>query len=289
MAEGSNNIMDRLRDRSAETVTYVRSQIAQRGAMVIFVSLALLIIALLVTFLVLRLRTVSTSGTLVVAAPIKLYNMTSQVRVEGADLPATLNGQEFSISFWLYLVDFVPTTDGPQLILMRGGDLAAATPIIALDGNSNRMRFAVRTTQSTAATPTTVFNASSKYVTAEIDYFPLQRWTHVVMVVRDDKLDVYMNNSLYTVANVTDITTTGTGEQRPLFVNVSGPMFVGAYGTDGMREPRAFLAQLKFFNYAVTPKQVASVYASGPTSSSLLSKLGLSGYGLRSPIYRVEA
>jgi hypothetical protein len=131
---------------------------------------------------------------------------------------------------------------------------------------------------------------TSKYVTARIDYFPMQRWVHVVGTVKDDSLSIYMNNSMYTVANVSDImNATDSNPLRPIFAATTGSISVGNSGVESMNELKGFVAQFKFFNYALTTKDINSIYKVGPSSSTFLSRLGISGYGLRSPLYKVSA
>ncbi|PNH08594.1 hypothetical protein TSOC_004826 [Tetrabaena socialis] len=232
-------------------------------------------------------------------SPMKLYDMNKQVRIEKDKIPPTVNGQEFSASFWLYLVEFQPTRDGPQLIFMRGADtttVGTANPIVALDGQTNRLYISARTSTSLIATPANFYLPASNYLTATIDYFPLQRWVNVAMVIKDDAMNVYLNGSLYTVANVSDLVASSSSSSssalslrdRPIFAACTGNLVVGPKGVDKVRDPRAYLAQFRFYNYALTQKDINGVYAAGPSATSLLARLGLAGYGMRTPIYRIE-
>lgn len=288
----SKNIFSTIQNKGSETFQRLRGQVMERGSTAIFVILALITIAILIAFLVMKLKAVNTNGIVIVNDPLKLYNMTGQARVDASAIPPTVNGQEFSFSFWLYLVDFQPTHDKPQLIMMRSNDstsLATANPIVALDGRTNRLYISIRTNAS-AATQTTSANFHhqdvSHYLTATVKYFPLQRWVHVVGVVKDESLSVYLNAALYTVANIADLTNVSA---RPIFAASAGSVVVGPAGVQDVREPRAYITQCRFFNYAVMPNSILATYTAGPTSTSFLSKLGLAGYGLRSPIYRIDA
>jgi hypothetical protein len=261
--------------------------------MSIFVILALICIAVLVAFLVMKLKGSNTNGVIVVGEPIKLYNMTQQAILDQSNLPPTINGQQYSFSFWLYLIDFVPTGDGPQMVFMRSNannSVASASAIAAFDGKTNRLNFAIRTNLSTGdfdPNEDFVTDNGRNYIVASIDYFPMQRWVHVVGIVNDNMFSIYMNNTLYTVANVSDKATDSEG--RPVFAASLGSIVVGSNGVPSMRESRSFITQFKFYNFGVTPGQVSAVYSSGPSSSSFFAKIGLSGYGLRSPIYKMDA
>jgi hypothetical protein len=284
-------IFNRVKTQSVQTFRNIRDNMVQRGSVVVFVILALISIAVLIAFLVMKLKSVSTNGAVIVKDPLKIYGMGSQFRVDQADIPPTVNGQEFAFSMWVYLVDFQPTMDGPQLVFQRSLDpttVATANPIVAFDGTTNRLFVSVRTNASNTVTPTTFMRPQGRYLTASIDYFPLQRWVHVVGAVKDDSLSLYMNASLYTVVNVADLMTSANLATRPVFSACTGGIVVGASGVAGVREARAYVTQFKFFNFALTPKDIDAIYKAGPNSGSLFAKLGLVGYGLRSPIYKIE-
>lgn len=311
-----NSVFNKLKGAGAATLNRLRDNVLKKGSIAIFVILALLTISVLIAFLVIKLRSVNTSGTLIVGDPLKLYGMTAQVSVDQTKIPSTVNGQEFSFSFWLYFVDYIPTPGRPQLIFMRSVDTGVpgnSNPIVAMDSDTNTLYVAMRTNQSASNVDSVnIFNPDiSKYLVSKIDYFPLQRWVHVVAVVKDDNISLYLNTSLYTVSNVNELlfsnsitgNTSITGgsssssssnnasssnKTRPVFSPCTGSMVIGPAGVASTREPRAFIAQLKFFNYAVTPKDIKSIYANGPSSASILAKLGLTGYGIRNPIYRVD-
>lgn len=286
-ADGS--VFNVIGGKSKETLRRFRNQIAEKGSAAIFVILALITIAVLIAFLIMKMKAVNTNGALIVGDTLKLYNMTSQARVDQGGIPPTVNGQEYSFSLWLYLADFQPTQDYPQLIFMRGTDstsVGTANPIVALDGYTNRLYVSVRTNASKTVTSTNFFKQDqSNYLTASIDYFPLQRWVNLIIIVKDDTLSLYFNGALYTVASVTDIM---KGASRPVFSACTGAVVVGPSGVSEVREPRGYIAQFRFFNYALTSREINSIYGSGPNSTSIFSRLGIAGYGLRSPVYRVE-
>ena len=288
------SVFNKLKLNGAATVSKLKDSIAKKGSIAIFVILALLTIAVLIAFLVIKLKSVNTTGTLIVGDAMKLYGMSSQIRVDQSKIPPTVNGQEFSFSFWQYLIDFVPTADGPQLIFMRSSDgtsIETANPIVAMDGSTNTLYVSIRTGAASPALPNTFMLPNSKYLTSRIDYFPLQRWVNVIALVKDDNLSLYLNSSMYTVANVNELVDSNINPRpaRPVFAPCKGNVYIGPSGVTGMRDPRAYIAQLKFFNYALTPKDISTIYSNGPSSSSLLTRLGLAGYGLRNPLYRVGA
>lgn len=281
------NLFNKTINRS---VQYTRGQIEKMGIAVVLVVIALVILALIVVYLLLKIRRVTTLGSLIVGSPLQLYNMSNQAVVADDKIPKAINGQEFSFSFWLYIVN-LNQTNGPQLIFLRGGDgktLANGNPIVALDGKTNQMYISVKTNKSGTATSTNFYQPrESKYLTATINYVPLQRWIQVVGVVKDSLLSVYMNSSLYVVSDVSDIMVADPSLlSRPVFSQSTGNVYVGGQGFTSVDSPMAYIANFNFYNYAISSQMISSQYQAGPSSTTFLNKIGLSGYGFRSPIYK---
>jgi hypothetical protein len=257
--------------------------------LVLFVVLACFVLVIVIVYIVYRMRRGDLQSITLVPHPIKLYNMPSPVTVQAATIPPTLNGQEFSFSFWLYLVEFQPTSEH-KLVFMRGGsgaDVLGATPVVFLDARTNRLHIAVKSNQAPGVSDLGALLQSdtSRYMTAAIDYVPLQRWVNVVMVVQDNLLTVYLDGDMYTVENVFDLAPS-TADVRPIFAGTSGNATIGS--VSGTAPTKGFLGKLQFFNYALMVQDVKALYAQGPVPASMLSLLGLSAYGVRSPLYRVE-
>lgn len=269
---------------------------AERSAIVLFVILTGIIVVLAVVYVVYKIKRTDLQSALVMQRPIKLFDMDEEVSVGKSQLPGTLNGQEFSYSFWLYVAELQPSTT-PYVIFHRASGAVTATsiqanPIVMVDGKSNKLYICMRTNTSktTGTSLADVISASStnpheNWVVATIDYVPMQRWVHVVFVVSDNILSVYMDGDMYTVENVME-RVDKTTNRRPIFAGTTGDVVVGR--VPGSSDLRGYLAKLQFFNYALTKSDVASIYASGPASRSILASLGLPAYGVRSPLYRVD-
>ena len=258
----------------------------------VFVVIAIIVIVLILAFIVYRMRRSNLSVASIVKNPKRLYDMGGPYSVDSARLPATLNGQEYSFSMWLYITDFT-TTNEHKLIMMRGGNgptLDGASPIVFMDKSTNKLYISIRTNQSPTSIPTldTVLNKTSKYLTGVIEYVPLQRWVGIAFVVQDNLLTVYLNGDIYTVENVYDIASTGS---RPVFSGLKGNVLIGSIansGTNRTASTQGFISRTYFYNYALTPDDIKAVTSSGPVpGSSILANIGMSEYGVRAPIYRV--
>ena len=220
-------------------------------------------------------------------------------KVESKDLTGiTINGQEFSYSFWLFLSNTYDITSGPKMILTRGNDAttpnivtAATSPIIAMDAVTNKMQIALSTTAVTTDTmlsgdSNTVFQRdantgkyTSGFLCTYIDYIPLQRWVNIIVVAKDTSMYVYFDGDIYTVSSVNDISSV----IRPTIRGTNGTVYIG----DKKNTTPGYISQTQFYNYALTQKEVRYIYRSGPIKSSWLSALGMGNYGVRSPIYEL--
>jgi hypothetical protein len=276
-------------ERGMQAIQGFREKVTSRGGIAIFVVLALVCLALLVAFLVMKFWNATTKGVTVISTPQRLWSMGTQTRVDQASIPPTVNGQEFSFSFWMYMVDFVPTEGSPQLVFMRNtssGTTEGANPIVAFDGSTNKLHIAVKTNKALpGAKGQAIFASNSGYVVGTIEYVPLQRWVHIAGEIQDSIMSIFIDGSLYTVANVADIQTSS----RPIFSSSTGNIVVGYQGLNNeVRETRGYIMLLQVYNYALSPSEVAKIYAAGPSSPSIFAKIGLAGYGLRSPVFKMD-
>ncbi|GLC54555.1 hypothetical protein PLESTB_000879200 [Pleodorina starrii] len=205
---------------------------------------------------------------------------------DATKLPAS-NGQEFTYSMWLYLADY-DASDKHRMIIRRGGSadkLGTSSPLIFLNRSTNRVHVAMRTNQSSVVTSLDgVLAASSNYVISNIEYLPLQRWVHVAVSVQDSVLSVFMDGELYSVTNITDALDGNDGRSRAIFRATGGSIFIG----DRSAPSRSFISNVQFFSYALSQRDVMKVYNRGPVRTSFLSAIGLSMYGLRSPVYKIS-
>lgn len=274
----------------AERVKNIYSSMP-RSTVVVFVIITLLIIIAVIAFIVYKVSRNDLKSVQTLKEPVKMFDRSGgPFKFDGGKMPVTLNGQEFSFSFWMYLSEFT-TTANYKLLFKRGGDgrtVSGSSPMVYLDSATNRMFVSVRTNQTPQSITTLaeVLNpATSRCLTASVEYVPLQRWMHYVVVVHDNLLTVYQDGDIYTVENVLELPSVSRGG-RPVFAGVKGDLLVGPVSnTDSTR---GYMGKLDYFNYALTPNDVRQLYEAGPTPRNLMSKFGINEYGVRSPIYRVD-
>ena len=264
---------------------------------------AMLVLIFLIIYIVQQVkRTKLQNVNLQKDAPSALIQMDNRqsvpYRVPANNMALVSNGQEFSISFWVFLGSNYTATDKQKMIMVRGNGntynegtimiTKNTCPVIFLDSNSNTMYFAVSTSKAAASmTPAQIIHTvpngtyDSGWLVAKVDYVPLQRWVYLTMTLQQTNLQVFLDGDLYSVATLGDIVNNLTG--MPIIHGSSGDLLIG----DSINYTPGYIAKASFYNYALTQSDVKTMYAAGPNTNSYLSYIGLGNYAVRSPIYQV--
>ena len=264
---------------------------------------AMLVLIFLIIYIVQQVkRTKLQNVNLQKDAPSALIQMDNRqsvpYRVPANNMALVSNGQEFSISFWVFLGSNYAATTGQKMIMARGNGntyngstieiTKKTSPVIFVDSNSNTMYFAVSTSKAAASmTPAEIIHTvpngtyDSGWLVAKVDYVPLQRWVYLTMTLQQTNLQVFLDGDLYSVATLGDIVNNLTG--MPIIHGSSGDLLIG----DSINYTPGYIAKASFYNYALTQSDVKTMYAAGPNTNSYLSYIGLGNYAVRSPIYQV--
>ena len=254
----------------------------------ILVGVALLAIVAVLAYLAYRFIRRDLDSYTLVKGTQKLYGLQQAITVDSSVLPATINGQEYSYSFWLYLADF--KADTKHKLVFRRGDASGRNPVVFLDKNTNKLYLGLRTNQATTDMSLEDIadcgTDDDEYLTVQVDYIPLQRWVHIAFVVQDQMVSVFVDGDLYTVASVADKAT----DNRPILSPTHGDVQIGVADQSSDIRPVAdgYIGKFAFFNYGLVHADVRRLYAQGPRGSTVLGALGLSEYGVRSPVYRLS-
>lgn len=156
-------------------------------------------------------------------------------------LPPSYNqdrGLTFSYTCWILVDDFAYRVGQQKVIFTKGPtDLTSMCPGVFLDGNTNSILVKIDTFGSQEVIP--------------ISNIPAKKWVHFGLVVDQDSVDVYVNGVLHTHHTLAQLP-----RQNPSAVNVG----VGG-GFQGK------LANLNYYNYFLTPKQVAGSMGSPPSAN----------------------
>ena len=274
----------------------------------------------------------------------KLPVLTTQESSFSADrVPNSVNGKRASLSFWIYIYDINKYNGTIRHVLHRGAEgekFGTASPYIYLDPSKNTLyaTFAPSdgklytnppnsTNDYTSLLPgSTITLDQMNFLNAtrgiSIDYIPLQRWVHVVLVVNENvsnggSITAFVDGEFVKTVNaktdlssltvkqngvdkqINQITTSASTATVPVYyptpkfnitnvdLDKKGNIYTG--GSVGSAVGPGFsgmLSMVQFFNYDMNVNDVYTLYQKGPVDN-MLAKLGLPAYGVQSPIYRV--
>lgn len=225
-----------------------------------------------------------------------------------AEIAETANGSRRSFSFWIYINDmnkYIGQYKNVLALSNNGNEFNPNTsgPYVFLDKTNNSMYITFTKNKNTITDSCNVINSDKlkeymKYG-IYIKYIPLQRWVNVVIVCNADSFKstiyAYIDGDL--VSSIThgqlkydiglkDINETQPSDINNINLNISGYLYVGADNNSKCGPGfSGLISNFKSYNYELNNKDIYNIYNKGPISG-LLASLGLSSYGIRSPIYK---
>jgi hypothetical protein len=175
--------------------------------------------------------------------------------VKTSDLPALLNGMEYGYSLWLYIEKFEERTAPRQV-------LAQDNVRVTLGRSANTLQYE--------------FLRNGKWVGAEIEYVPMNRWVHVTMVYREGAITFFMDGEVHSVHRIDGVVSTPAGN-----------LTIGGGGGD-TSSWKGDIGTVTVLNYYPSVSDVKRFYWAGPVGSGALKWIGMNNYGIRTPMYRLN-
>ena len=214
----------------------------------IVITVLLVFIVLYVLVYVYKMYTASSLQTTTllkkpISVPFAEVDITRDVQ-----LPKNIVGNQYSISFWIY-IDGVPPTTKDKFILSRGNVefILNKTNALEVDTNSGRKM--------------TYRN------------FPTNRWVNVALVVDETLATLYIDGKF-------------SEAEQGNFKAISGPVIIGK--PDYRERIDGYLSKVQVFNYSLTIDHAQLIYKAGPLHKSILGMIGIPMYGLRNPFVRLD-
>lgn len=288
-----------------------------KGPVIILIAVVLLAFVAVIIYISFSLKASNLKGKSLLKAPVRLDELQSPVVIEAGDIPKPAVGREYTYSFWMYIENFMQYENNPQMIFYRGSQntIADANPVVMMDGSSNKLYFVFKTQESSLAAnvydnnlqnvlSNSYFNNTEltlnapnahKHIIMSLDYVPLQRWVNIAIVVDNKLITIFMDGEIYTVKSVDEFKmmkqpefdASGNKINYNLILDkTEGSIYMGKFKNSPM--PSAYVSNVTFFNYAISINDVKKNYMSGPFTKNLLSMLGISSYGVRSPVYKID-
>lgn len=90
-----------------------------------------------------------------------------------------------------------------------------------------------------------------------IDNIPLDRWFQLAIVMQSQSVDIYVDGKLYSTITLNSMPSFGDGSAFVLSEDNS-PLYNSLNGFSGA------MTQLRYFNYSLSPDDIANVYSWGP-------------------------
>ena len=260
----------------------------------LMIVVAIIVIVSVIVFITIRLKRGSLKSVNMLSTSIVNANPQSgEFNISpAAKLPDSSNGNEFSISVWLFVENITNTSDH-KIIMYRGSPDSYINGkfYMYMDANTNAIYASVRTNGaleevSSTKEPTLENIRQNKYfMHSTIDYVPLQRWVNIIYTVKDTVFSTFVDGDLYSVSSVYELPTTPTGS-RPIPVKQTGDVQIaGKAGKEGFN---GYIGNSAYHNFALTVNETKLVYRKGPYKSSWLKIFGMGNVGFRTPIYRIS-
>jgi|AntDeeMinimDraft_5_1070356.scaffolds.fasta_scaffold23982_2 hypothetical protein len=212
--------------------------------------------------------------------------------VPSKKLPISQNGNDQTYDFWLYLSDNYEVSSGYKVVFIRdsvdnssGLVSKDSGPIVCLDKNVNRLLVAVSTNalKKSEYTLEEVFSppaVNPGFLTTYIETIPLQKWTQITVMIKDNELMLYLDAGIHSVANTAEMSM----QIGDAMIKVNDG---NIYISDPVRVAKGYIANFRYYNHILGQKTLRNNYNRGPMQSSWLKWFGVQQYGMRNPFYKL--
>jgi len=171
-------------------------------------------------------------------------------------LPQVTEGMNQSFSTWIYIKDWNYKFGQYKNILWKGNVANPSTPAV----NGNKVAnihcpsiWLYPLTNSLKVVTTT--SVSEQVESCDIQNIPLMTWVHIVYVLNNRTVDLYINGKLERSCALRGIPTI---TNDPVYITQGTPQ-AGFYGKIG---------KTQYFTKALLPNDVASIYQKGPLGTT---------------------
>ena len=170
-----------------------------------------------------------------------------EIRVPASKMDKLAGYSDYSFGMWFYINDF-QTGFGKEKVLMVRGKSDSVNPKVFLDGNTNTLNVAYSYQSPTG---------NNETMSCKIPNVPVQRWSHLVVNVLSNGVNVYLNGRLFRGCSV-------PGGNGPIASPGSSPLRIlpvsDVFGGK--------LSGILFRNKPMSADEINSLYHAGPGASS---------------------
>jgi len=208
----------------------------------IWIVIALIIILLIwwIVYAVKKGKEQSNMNPVIIDSPID-----SWVKRPTTSVPMPSSGYNLSYSMWVYIRDWDYRFGKWKNVMWKGN---TSKPV-----HSPSIWFYPLTNSMKVVTSTKGSNGMSS---CDVQNIPLQKWVHIVYVLNNRSVDIYVNGKLERTCILDGIPVNNKNDK--LMINHNG----GFYGKMG---------RFQYFTRSLNPEDVVSLYTRGPDGSSAVS------------------
>lgn len=208
----------------------------------VWIVIALIIILLIwwIVYAIRKGREHSNMNPVIIDSPIDSWVKRPTVKV-----PMPSSGYNLSYSMWIYIRDWDYRFGKWKNLMWKGNTSKPVhSPSIWFYPLTNSMKVVTST------------NGSNGMSSCDVQNIPLQKWVHIVYVLNNRSVDIYVNGKLERTCILDGIPINNKNDK--LTINHNG----GFYGKMG---------RFQYFTRSLNPEDVVSLYTRGPEGSSAVS------------------
>jgi len=175
-----------------------------------------------------------------------IHDAKLEKRVNEGAIPASIQGNEYNINFWIYINDYVYRHKEDKIIINRNYN-----PCILLTKEHNNLNVIshVETDIKNNIDDIESEEEETAINNCEIKNVQLQRWVNINVSLNDTVLDIFINGNLFKTCIL-------NGYPKP---NVGALEICPDGGFNG------FISDIKFVNRSLSISEIKSNYRNGPS------------------------
>lgn len=244
-----NSNIGRNANNTGRSMANTASRVYQRARGMSTLEMVVLVIILLVIILIIyfwaksantQSKRNSRNSPILVGAPRNAYG--GQLGRRPQKVPNPTEGLAFSYSMWIYVADWNYNFGSIKNILVKGND----------DRFAPKLQFYPNTNALHARINVHAADGSIQNEGCDIANFPLQKWVHLVYILNNRSVDIYLNGKLERSCVLTGVPVLNNS---PVYICQS-PSYWGQ------------ISKLQYFTKALYPHDVSRLYSEGPFPDS---------------------
>jgi len=173
---------------------------------------------------------------ILVPAPVNAAN--KELGAKNFKIPMPFQDLGFTYSFWIYIEDWSYKFGHWKNIIQNGDDTTGLSPNIGLYPRNNTLHARIAT-------------SASPNEGCDVPNIPLQKWVHIVYVLDNRNVNIYMNNKLEQSCALKGIPIV---TQQSLKICDKG----GFFGQ---------ISRVQYFSKTISPSKIKQLYYTGPFNS----------------------